>query len=224
MTAAAAKNYNIAVIPGDGIGLEVVPQGIRVLEAAGSASASTSRGKISIGAAKPIARTGRMMPDDGLDQLRPFDAIFLGAVGHPGCSRPYFAVGPADSDPPRFRQYVNLRPVRLLAGTRIAAEKYASRGKSIWSSSAKTTKASIPKWAAGYTKARKRKWRCSKPSSPGAAWTASCATPSSWRERENRMSLPPRNRTASFTPCRSGMNAFTSSRRNFLTCAPINIT
>ena len=47
-------------------------------------------------------KTGRMMPDDGLEQLRPFDAIFLGAVGYPRRARPRFALGPADSDSPRI--------------------------------------------------------------------------------------------------------------------------
>ena len=76
--------YRIAVIPGDGIGKEVMPEGLRVLEAAGA--------KFDIGfqwdelpwSCEYYAKTGRMMPEDGLDQIRNHDAVYLGAVGFPG--------------------------------------------------------------------------------------------------------------------------------------------
>src|SRR5256885_8591124 len=78
------KNYRIAVIEGDGIGREVVPQGIRVLEAAGRRfDLSFSWQRLDLSCEKYV-KTGRMMPEDGLEQLRPFDAIYLGAVGYPG--------------------------------------------------------------------------------------------------------------------------------------------
>jgi tartrate dehydrogenase/decarboxylase/D-malate dehydrogenase len=78
------KSYKIAVIEGDGIGREVVPEGIRVLEAA------ARRFDLSVSwtnfdwSCETYLSTGRMMPEDALLQLRPFDAIFLGAVGYPG--------------------------------------------------------------------------------------------------------------------------------------------
>lgn len=78
------SQFNIAVIPGDGIGTEVIPEGLKVLEAA----ASQHQVKLNFThfdwSCETYHRTGRMMPEDGLEQLKKFDAIFLGAVGFPG--------------------------------------------------------------------------------------------------------------------------------------------
>ena len=76
--------HRIAVIPGDGIGKEVVPEGMRVLEAAGRRFGFDFEWKQFDWSCEVYAKTGRMMPEDGLEQLRPFEAIFLGAVGFPG--------------------------------------------------------------------------------------------------------------------------------------------
>ena len=108
--------YKVAVIPGDGIGKEVVPEGLRVLEAVG--------GKFGIDYdftefgwnCDDYAKTGRIMPEDGIDQLRPFDAIFLGAVGMPGVPDHVSLWGMLIPIRREFFQYVNLRPVRLLPG------------------------------------------------------------------------------------------------------------
>src|SRR5439155_26666739 len=62
------------------------------------------------------AKTGRMMPEDGLDQLRPFDAVFLGAVGYPGVLDHVSLLGLLIPLRRHFQQYINLRLVRLLAG------------------------------------------------------------------------------------------------------------
>jgi tartrate dehydrogenase/decarboxylase/D-malate dehydrogenase len=110
------NQYNIAVIEGDGIGREVVPEGIRVLEAAGR--------RFDIGfswtrfdwSCQAFLKTGRMMPEDGLDQLRRFDAIYLGAVGFPGVPDHISLWGLLIPIRRTFQQYVNLRPVRLLKG------------------------------------------------------------------------------------------------------------
>jgi len=110
------KTYRIATIPGDGIGNEVVPEGMRVLEAAGR--------KFGIGFAwdeKPwscayYAKHGRMMPEDGLAQIRHHDAIFLGAVGYPGVPDHVSLWGLLVPIRREFQQYVNLRPVRLMPG------------------------------------------------------------------------------------------------------------
>src|SRR5580693_6228683 len=83
MTVTATRKYKIAVIPGDGIGLEVVPEGIRVLEAAAKRFGFSCTWQNFDWSCEVYRRTGRMMPENGLDQLRPFAAIFLGAVGHP---------------------------------------------------------------------------------------------------------------------------------------------
>jgi tartrate dehydrogenase/decarboxylase/D-malate dehydrogenase len=75
--------YRIAVIPGDGIGHEVVPQGLRVLEAAGRRfGIELAWDRLDWGCGY-YRQHGRMMPEDGLAQIRAHDAIFFGAVGWP---------------------------------------------------------------------------------------------------------------------------------------------
>jgi tartrate dehydrogenase/decarboxylase/D-malate dehydrogenase len=106
----------IAVIPGDGIGKEVVPEGIRVLAAAGRRFGLSFEWREFDWSCETYVRTGKMMPTDGLDQLRPFDAIFLGAVGHPDVADHISLWGLLIPIRRTFRQYVNLRPVRLFEG------------------------------------------------------------------------------------------------------------
>jgi tartrate dehydrogenase/decarboxylase/D-malate dehydrogenase len=76
-------SYSIAVIPGDGIGKEVVPQGIRVVEAAAKKFSFNVSWQHFDWSCETYRTTGRMMPPDALRQLEKFDAIFLGAVGRP---------------------------------------------------------------------------------------------------------------------------------------------
>jgi tartrate dehydrogenase/decarboxylase / D-malate dehydrogenase len=110
------RQHKIALIPGDGIGQEVVPEGVRVLEAAGR--------RFQIGfswdempwSCAHYARHGRMMPEDGLARIRNHDAIYLGAVGFPGVPDHVSLWGLLIPIRRRFQQYVNLRPVRLFPG------------------------------------------------------------------------------------------------------------
>ncbi|PYX82898.1 MAG: tartrate dehydrogenase [Acidobacteria bacterium] len=118
------KKYKIAVIEGDGIGREVVPEGIRVLEAAGR--------RFDIGVAwthfdwscDRYLKTGKMMPEDGLDQLRAFDAIYLGAIGSPKVADHISLWGLLIPIRRTFQQYVNLRPARLLPGIETPLKNY----------------------------------------------------------------------------------------------------
>lgn len=110
------KTFKIAVIAGDGIGKEVVPEGIRVLEAAGQRFAFRWQWQAFDWSCDTYLKTGKMMPDDGLKQLRPFDALFLGAVGHPSVPDHVSLWGLLIPIRRGFRQYVNLRPVRLFEG------------------------------------------------------------------------------------------------------------
>jgi tartrate dehydrogenase/decarboxylase / D-malate dehydrogenase len=110
------KTYKIAVIPGDGIGKEVVPEGLRVLEAAGRRFDFKLSCAHFDWSCETYLKTGKMMPDDGLEQLRPFDAVFLGAVGYPGVADHISLWGLLIPIRRGFHQYVNLRPVRLLKG------------------------------------------------------------------------------------------------------------
>ncbi len=110
------SSYRIAVIPGDGIGKEVVPEGIRALEAAGR------RFGIEFGfeelpwSCEQYKNTGRMMEEDGLDRIRGHDSIFLGAVGFPGVPDHVSLWGLLIPIRREFHQYIALRPVRLLKG------------------------------------------------------------------------------------------------------------
>jgi tartrate dehydrogenase/decarboxylase / D-malate dehydrogenase len=110
------KNYKIAVIEGDGIGREVVPEGIRVLEAAARRFDLSFSWQHFNWSCETYLSTGRMMPEDGLEQLRPFDAIYLGAVGYPGVPDHISLWGLLIPIRRAFKQYVNLRPIRLLEG------------------------------------------------------------------------------------------------------------
>ncbi len=110
------QTYRIAVIPGDGIGAEVVPEGIRVLDAAAAACGLQFRWDHFDWSCRRYAQTGAMMPADGLDQIRGHDAIFLGAVGFPGVPDHVSLWGLLIPIRRQFRQYINLRPVRLMPG------------------------------------------------------------------------------------------------------------
>ena len=110
------NSYKIAVIEGDGIGREVVPEGIRVLEAAARRFNLSLSWQHFPWSCETYLKTGRMMPEDGLEQLRPFDAIFLGAVGYPGVPDHISLWGLLIPIRRAFQQYVNLRPIRLLEG------------------------------------------------------------------------------------------------------------
>jgi tartrate dehydrogenase/decarboxylase / D-malate dehydrogenase len=110
------KTFHIAVIAGDGIGKEVVPEGIRVLEAAGQRFGFRFSWHEFDWSCERYVKTGKMMPDDGLRQLQPYDAIFLGAVGHPSVPDHVSLWGLLIPIRRSFRQYANLRPVRLFDG------------------------------------------------------------------------------------------------------------
>jgi tartrate dehydrogenase/decarboxylase / D-malate dehydrogenase len=107
---------NVAVIPGDGIGKEVMPEGMRSLEAAGAKHAIDFVWTEFDWSCETHLATGRMMPEDGIDQLRPFDAVYLGAVGFPGVADHESLWGLLIPIRREFDQHINLRPVRLFDG------------------------------------------------------------------------------------------------------------
>ena len=110
------STYRVAVIPGDGIGKEVVPEGVRVLEAAGRRFGLEFAWEEIPWGCEYYAQTGRMMPEEGLDTIAAHDAIFLGAVGFPGVPDHVSLWGLLIPIRRAFAQYINLRPVRLLNG------------------------------------------------------------------------------------------------------------
>ena len=111
-----SKTYKIAAIPGDGIGNEVVPAGLRVLEAAAKRHGFALKVSDFDWSCERFAKTGRMMPEDGLAQLKAFDSIYLGAVGYPGVPDHVSLWGLLIPIRRGFHQYINLRPIKLLAG------------------------------------------------------------------------------------------------------------
>ena len=112
------RTYSIANIPGDGIGKEVLPEGVRVLEAAAAVCGFRLNWRHFDWSCETYKATGAMMPDDGIDRLSQHDAIFLGAVGFPGVPDHVSLWGLLIPIRREFDQYVNLRPVRLLPGVR----------------------------------------------------------------------------------------------------------
>src|SRR2546427_1298893 len=125
MTVPTPRSYKIATIPGDGIGKEVVPEGIRVAEAAARRFGFSLSWKEFDWSCERYLKPGRMMPEDGLEQLRPFDAIFLGAVGHPSVADHVSLWGLLIPIRRQFQQYANVRPVRLLPGIEPAVKNFA---------------------------------------------------------------------------------------------------
>ena len=109
-------HYRIAVIPGDGIGKEVVPEGLQVLEKVGGKFGIEFQWDEFDWSCERYHNVGSMMPEDGLDRLRDHDAIYLGAVGFPGVPDHVSLWGLLIPIRRIFRQYVNLRPVRLFEG------------------------------------------------------------------------------------------------------------
>jgi tartrate dehydrogenase/decarboxylase/D-malate dehydrogenase len=116
MSGGDVRRHAIAVIPGDGIGREVTPAALEVLEAVGRAHGFELQLTEHPWGCDHFVQTGRMMPADALDTLRAGDAIFLGAVGRPDVPDHVSLWGLLIPIRRAFRQYVNLRPVRLWPG------------------------------------------------------------------------------------------------------------
>lgn len=114
------KTYNIALIPGDGIGTEVIGAGVSVLKALqtklGGFELSFTDYPYSVAYYK---EHGEMMPTDGMEKLRKHDAIYFGACGLPAKVPDHISLwGLILPIRKHFQQYVNLRPVRILKGSR----------------------------------------------------------------------------------------------------------
>jgi tartrate dehydrogenase/decarboxylase/D-malate dehydrogenase len=111
------NKQKIAVIPGDGIGKEVVPEGLRVLNAAATKFGLDFAWDSFDWSCDYFARHGRMMPEDWAQQIEKHDAIFFGAVGWPATVPDHVSLwGSLIQFRRVFDQYVNLRPVRLMPG------------------------------------------------------------------------------------------------------------
>jgi tartrate dehydrogenase/decarboxylase / D-malate dehydrogenase len=119
------RKHKIAVIAGDGIGQEVIPCGMEIMRVAAAADGFQIEFIEFPWGCDFYLREKRMMPRDGLDQLRQFDAIYLGAIGAPTVPDHISVWELILPIRQRFEQYVNLRPMRLLGG---AVSPLAGRG------------------------------------------------------------------------------------------------
>lgn len=109
--------FRIAAIPADGVGVEVVEAGRRVLDAVAAISGEFAFDWTEFDwGSDYYARTGRMMPEDGLETLKPFDAIYFGAVGWENVRDDVSLWGLRLNITQNFDQWANIRPVRFLPG------------------------------------------------------------------------------------------------------------
>jgi tartrate dehydrogenase/decarboxylase/D-malate dehydrogenase len=113
-----SATFDIAVIPGDGIGKEVMPEGLRVLEAAARRFDIGLRFmRVDWASCDYYRQHGQMMPDDWKAQLQDVDAILFGAVGWPAAVPDHVSLwGSLLKFRREFDQYINLRPARLFDG------------------------------------------------------------------------------------------------------------
>ena len=110
------KSYNIALLPGDGTGPEVLNEGIKVLNAAASKfKFSLNYTRYDLGGERYL-KTGETLPDSVIEEVRKTDCIFLGAIGHPDVKPGILEVGILLKMRFALDQYINLRPVKLYPG------------------------------------------------------------------------------------------------------------
>jgi tartrate dehydrogenase/decarboxylase/D-malate dehydrogenase len=112
------NTYKIAAIPGDGIGSEVIPTGLEILQALATKEAFRIDATVLDWSSKRYVQTGRYIPEGGLQQLRKFDAIFFGAVGAPEVPDHVSLWGLRLPICQGFDQYANVRPARVLPGVK----------------------------------------------------------------------------------------------------------
>ncbi len=111
-----SKTYNIAVIPGDGTGPEVIAEGIKVLDAASNRFGLKLNFNYFDFGGDRYLRTGETLPDGAIEELKKFDAIYLGAIGHPEVKPGILEKGILLRLRFELDQYINLRPVKLYPG------------------------------------------------------------------------------------------------------------
>ncbi len=110
------RSYNIAVIGGDGTGPEVIKEGLKVLEAAGSKyGIKFNFNDYDFGGDRYL-KTGEILPDSAIEELKSYDAIYLGAIGHPDVAPGILEKGILLKARFALDQYINLRPIKLYPG------------------------------------------------------------------------------------------------------------
>jgi 3-isopropylmalate dehydrogenase len=110
------KTFNIAVLPGDGTGPEVINEGIKVLKAASDKYGFKMNFQWYDFGGDRYLKTGEILPDSAIEEFRKFDSIFLGAIGHPDVKPGILEKGILLKLRFDLDQYINLRPVKLYPG------------------------------------------------------------------------------------------------------------
>ena len=175
------KTYRIATIPGDGIGKEVVPEGLRCLEAAARKFGIQFQWDEFDWSCDYYLKHGVMMPEDWKAQIGSHDAIFFGAVGWPDKVPDHISLwGSLLKFRREFDQYVNLRPARLMPGF-LPRWPTGNPATSIFTSCVKIPRASIRVSAGVCSRGQNANLSCRKVYSPGQVSTGSYVSPMSWR-------------------------------------------
>jgi 3-isopropylmalate dehydrogenase len=110
------KSFDIAVIPGDGTGPEVVEEGVKVLKTASCKYGVNFNFMYYDFGSQHYKKTGEVLPDSAIEEFKDFDAIYLGAIGHPDVEPGLLERGIVLKTRFALDQYINLRPVKLLPG------------------------------------------------------------------------------------------------------------
>ncbi len=110
------KTYKIALLPGDGTGPEVLDEGVKVVQAAAEKCGFKLETQLYDFGGERYMRTGEVLPDSAPDELRQYDAIYLGAIGHPDVKPGILEKGILLRLRFELDQYINLRPVKLYPG------------------------------------------------------------------------------------------------------------
>jgi len=181
------RTYRIAVIAGDGIGCEVIPVGSRLLEEAGKQFGFGFHWTQFPWGSDYYFETGSMMPPDGLDQLRSFDAIYFGAVGHPRLQDNLTLNGLLLPIRRGFDQYACVRPSILYPAVRSPLA-----GKSAWEIDLVVVRentegeCSQVKSGGRFIRARAMRSQCKRRFSRAGAQSGSSDLPSSSRAGETK--------------------------------------
>ena len=180
------NTHRIAVIAGDGIGPEVISEGVKVLNAVAAKEGTFAFDFTYFPwGCEYYLREGRMMPKDALETLKRFDAIFLGAVGYPGVPDHISLRDLLLEIRHGFDQYVNVRPVKLLKGAPcpLAGVKREDIDMTFIP---RTPKASTRGPASGVARGRRKRPLSSMVSLRGRGVSASCAMPTNLRGRRRK--------------------------------------
>ena len=173
------KKHKIAVIAGDGIGPEVLAEGVRGLKQVAECDGGFSfEFTFFPWGCEYYLKTGKMMDEDGIEKLKQYDAIFLGAVGYPGVPDHISLWDLLLNIRKSFDQYVNLRPVRLLEGAPCPLKDVDRKGR--------TARASMRGAAAGCLRENLMKSCFRKVCFPGMDVNASSVMPMIWQGKRAR--------------------------------------